>query len=428
MADAPEGHTNSLALFALPAVDTAIQKVEWIPFYPVNQYSPGTSLDFFLNGSTTSYLDLRRSRMHVKLRLQGGDGRPITEEAQVGLVNLSLQSLWKQVEFSLQQKEMPSVASHYPYKSFIDTLLKYGNASGEGQLETQLYVKENYALDDPRISGSNSGLIQRYTYTRKGKVVDLEGNLYLDLFQQDRFILDGVSLGLKFWPSEESFRLMSADENAAYKVEIMEATFLACMIKVSPQVIMGVAEGLKKSPALYPFTRSDIKSFSIPAGQLSHTVDNVYLGDVPERLVVGLVSSVAFSGSYKKNPYNFQHYHLNSAGFFVNNQSVPNQPFKPDFAAGTYISCYLALFTSTGKWLKDSGNQIAREDYAQGYTLYVFDLSSNHSEDYRNLVQKGHTRLELKFSRPLPETTQLICYAQFPGLMTIDQARNVQVK
>jgi predicted protein tyrosine phosphatase len=76
----------------------------------------------------------------------------------------------------------------------------------------------------------------------------------------------------------------------------------------------------------------------------------------------------------------------------------------------------------------DSGNQIERQDYARGYTLYAFDLSGSQEEDHQNLVKRGHTRLILEFARPLPETAQLICYAQFPGLMTIDQARNVQVK
>jgi hypothetical protein len=428
MTGAPEGHSDSLALFSLPAVDVATEKVEWVPYYPVNQYVPGTSLDFHLSGATTSYMDLKRSRLHVKLRLVDGSGKPISDKAKVGLVNLSLQSLWKQVEFSLQQQEMPGVVSNYPYKAIIDTYLNYGYQAVEGQFESQLYEKDTGSYIDDSTVSSNGGLVQRSIYTSQGKVVDLEGGLYLDLFQQNRYLLDGVQLTLKFWPSEESFRLMTDDVKAGYKVDILEATFLACMVKVSPEVIMGTAEALQKSPALYPYVRSDIKSFSIPSGQHGFTVDNLFQGCVPTRLIIGLIPAESFSGSYKRNPFNYKHYFVTSAGLYVNNQSVPSQPFKPDFEANNYVSCFLSLYTGFGKYMTDSGNQIDREDYAQGYTLYVFDLSSNHSPDYSSLVQKGHTRLEIKFGRPLIETAQLLCYAHFPGLMTIDQARNVQIK
>ena len=40
---------------------------------------------------------------------------------------------------------------------------------------------------------------------------------------------------------------------------------------------------------------------------------------------------------------------------------------------------------------------------------------------------KGHTRLEVKFAQPLPEAVTLIAYANFPGLMEIDETRNVNI-
>lgn len=44
------------------------------------------------------------------------------------------------------------------------------------------------------------------------------------------------------------------------------------------------------------------------------------------------------------------------------------------------------------------------------------------------LIRKGHTRIELKFNTPLSETVTLLLNAKFPSCLSIDAARNVNVK
>lgn len=73
-------------------------------------------------------------------------------------------------------------------------------------------------------------------------------------------------------------------------------------------------------------------------------IDDVFQGDIPESLVVGLVSSRAYSGDYTLNPYNFQHFNCNFAAFYVDGKSVPTNPKEPNYSKGTYISAYLSLF------------------------------------------------------------------------------------
>ena len=40
---------------------------------------------------------------------------------------------------------------------------------------------------------------------------------------------------------------------------------------------------------------------------------------------------------------------------------------------------------------------------------------------------RGRVRLSVRFSKALGETLNIIVYAKFPKIMTIDQARNVNV-
>ena len=62
-------------------------------------------------------------------------------------------------------------------------------------------------MDDAK-SGPNSGLINRYLATKGGKVVDLEGPLLMNVFRQPKLLLNGVSIGIKLWPSLDAFRLV----------------------------------------------------------------------------------------------------------------------------------------------------------------------------------------------------------------------------
>lgn len=118
--------------------------------------------------------------------------------------------------------------------------------------------------------------------TKDGQIVEFMGGLSLDLMDdfQNRFLINSVQLGIKLWPNKKEFCLLSAEENADYKVNIVGAK-------------------------LY-----------IPAGQYSFSADDLYLGAVPSHLIVTITPSEGFNGSYKKNPFNFQSFDCGYVGFF----------------------------------------------------------------------------------------------------------------
>lgn len=64
--------------------------------------------------------------------------------------------------------------------------------------------------------------------------------------------------------------------------------------------------------------------------------------EIPERLVVELVSSKAYSRSYSLNPFNFEHFHCNVGAFYIDVKSVPSAPLEPNFSTGNYVTAFLA--------------------------------------------------------------------------------------
>ena len=79
----------------------------------------------------------------------------------------------------------------------------------------------------------------------------------------------------------------------------------------------------------------------------------------------------------------------------------------------TDLRAYESLFTCTGKQFRDEGLYISREDYANGYALYAFDMTADLGEDdHFNLVRQGNVRLALKFAAALPLAKNSIEYCR----------------
>ena len=74
----------------------------------------------------------------------------------------------------------------------------------------------------------------------------------------------------------------------------------------------------------------------------------------------------------------------------------------------------------------DRGNHISRDEYADGFTLFAFDLTPDLDKGgHFHLVKQGNLRLELHFATQLPETINVIVYAEFDNVIEVDKARNV---
>ena len=136
---------------------------------------------------------------------------------------------------------------------------------------------------------------------------------------------------------------------------------------------------------------------------------------------MGLVSSAAAHGDYTKNPYHFQTFQCNYVGFYVNGQSTPSQPLQPNYDADNFVDAYSTIHPRD----KQRAVQITREDYKNGYCLYMIDTFGNYDRQTNRLPQRGHTRLQLNFGTALPETCTVIVYAKFSALMSVDERRKV---
>ena len=127
------------------------------------------------------------------------------------------------------------------------------------------------------------------------------------------------------------------------------------------------------------------------------------------------------------NPFHFEHFDVSNVGFFVNGEATPHPAYKLDLENGIYLQGLNSLYKIMGKTMENSDIGITRETYQQGYTLIGFDVDPTTSPDIRYVgkPREGHTKLDIRFKKGLPNPVTVILYATFPENMTIDQARNV---
>ena len=108
---------------------------------------------------------------------------------------------------------------------------------------------------------------------------------------------------------------------------------------------------------------------------------------------------------------------------------MPFKPLQLSYAAANprYIEAYLAMFSGTGKLFSDIGIDISRDDFANGYGLYVADLTPDMraSSDHFNAVQRGNLAVDIRFTTAPAAAVSLVCYGEFENIIHIDSERNV---
>ena len=419
---------SELDLFTIPPTQTSIEMSTFCDYYPLTSLADGTPIEFEIGGTGDDYIDLANTFLYLKVKLTRADGTDLHADDVVAPTNYFLHGLFSQVDIWLNGTQITASMNTYPYRAILEALLSYGSDAKRSQLSASLFYADdagkfdNIAVDDT----ANTGFATRRATTARSRTVDLMGRLHADIFFQDRYMLNEVSVKIKLTRSKKEFCLIGADD-VNFAIRIVGAELHVRKVKLSPSVFLAHAKALERGTAKYPLKRVVCKTFTIPAGFLDVSIEKLFSGQLPARIVVGLVDVESFNGAIRRNPYNFRHFDLNEIAVYLDGQQAQSvRVLRPDFANRQYVDAYMSLFSGTNKINRDEGNYISREDYATGYSLYVYDLSPDLAEnDHFNLIRQGNVRLVLKFANALPGAVTAVVYAEFDSLIEVDRDRNI---
>ena len=75
---------------------------------------------------------------------------------------------------------------------------------------------------------------------------------------------------------------------------------------------------------------------------------------------------------------------------------------------------------------QDERNDITRQDFAEGYTLFAFDITPDCCDcPHFNFIYKGNLRVKMHSDEPLKQTVNVIVYGKFESVFETDRNTNV---
>ena len=277
--------------------------------------------------------------------------------------------MWSSVDIKLNNNLISESGTNYMFKALLEALLTYDDNTKRIQLANEGFSGDSgdFSQTNPEAPPYNHGLKTHFKWFKEHGVVEFVGPLMSDICNQDRLILHGVDIDIKLWPTRDDFRLITHPLGLKCKLNIEEIYLDVCKVSVSPEVMMGHNAGLEVADSVYPFSRTDIRTLNIAEGNFGINLEDMWQGEVPSRLVVGMVRSQAYNGDYNLNPYHFEHFDVSNIVFFVNGESTPRPSFKLDVGNGIYLQGLNSLCKITGKIMEISDIGITRDTYRQGY-------------------------------------------------------------
>lgn len=419
-----------LDIFERRKINAGILACDDIAVRPITSLNAQT-LEFISLGKSQAYRDVSNIYLRLRLKLMKdiAGNRPLTATDKDGVVNNISSSLFKSVQLYLNNRPVANIDTCYAYRSYFENLLNFGSEMAAVHLDPA-----GWAIDadkwDSITPAENSGFDKRKDMFKLSKTVECCCKVSCDFLNQNRLLLSGVEIRLLFNRESADFYVMSESASIS-SMQILDATLYIPHLTINPQVLLSHEALLRKHNAVYPYSRVEIKSYTVASGAKTTTLSNCIIGSLPKIILVGILETNRFVGDRTLNPFYFKNHKLSEFYAVVNGLSVPSNAVQCDFSDDTNPICsraYDLLIRETKNY--DRAHQISRKLFTDGCFLLALDLTQD--KNYAggqcyNPIRHGSLSLEFKFAEAPTDTLTILIYAEYESVIEVDSNRNVYV-
>jgi len=241
---------SKLDLFSLSPMRTSIESSQWIYYklyyklYYKRNFARGRFAHEICHTRTWRRLSRPHSH-HVESshtrRSKRGENTSVVSDGgtKLGPVNHLLPSMFNQIDVYFNQK-LTSPNNAYAYRAYIEALLNYASPAKTSHLISCLwnadipgYMDDTLDLDS---SNPNTTFEIRTQYIQGNHALDLIGHLHCDVFNEDKFLINGVKVKMRLVRSKDLFCL--TESKTISKIRILDSSLLVRRAKISPSVLL----------------------------------------------------------------------------------------------------------------------------------------------------------------------------------------------
>ena len=415
---------SEVDLFSVPPTQTAIEESQYITVSPINSVSGvnNTPIDFVIPPLSDYFTDLSSAALSLKIQLVFEDDTPLPADYPASPECNFLHSYFSQSSVSLNGKRVSSSSCNYAYRAYLEKLINYSITSKRTHLQTCGYFIEGERAKYAEVAKAN-----------KDKVFDFYGKLHGDVFQQSNLLLNSVETRLRLIRSPSRFHinvgaLVDGQPRKNVVAKILDVELFVRRVKLSSHVYLGVERHLTRDTAKYPIRRVETRSYTIPNGLSSKSINNVVTGNLPQKVIFGILPHQSELGDYMKSCFHFTNSDLQQVSLCVNGSPVV-KPYDLDFTsdATNLKRAYFDLFFTNG-FIGSNSNGITFDEFKSVTTLFSFDLTQDQCSNFFshiNPIKQGDLSLKLKFKTPLTESVSVLFFLEFLDIIEITRSRSV---
>jgi hypothetical protein len=137
-----EAMKSEFEIFSASPLQNSVVRSFKREFTPLSALQHGAPIEFAVTGTDLLYLDLSKSYLYVRAKITDAGGANIAANVQVAPINLTLHSLFSNVDVEIGGKMISDPNGHYAYRSYLETLLTHDPDVQDSQLQSEIWHKD----------------------------------------------------------------------------------------------------------------------------------------------------------------------------------------------------------------------------------------------------------------------------------------------
>jgi len=377
---------------------------------------------FIIEPQGTSYLQIDGVDVYLRLKIVRADGTNMAAADVVAPVNNLFGALWEKIDIMFNDTTSIGQSAEYTdLKNVLETILSYGGDARDVHLPSRLFFSDTEnQINQHNINRGgdgdnpvNEGFIMRHEKVSLSKSFEMYGPVCQSFFRTDKNLAPGNKLTITFFMnSMKKILCHSLGANRDYKIKIED-------FKLSTWRIRNEKEFSKLKPGYlekYNFTEGQVQCFTVPRGYDQDHLLCQHGGVIPAQMVVVQVAADDWTGSYARDPYNFQHFNIKSTSLTINGEERPSQKLNFNFNHNgpIFLEGYNYTLKNIGVYKTNIGCSINEDTFKSHQFIIVHDNTPDRCAGaHTHVSDSGNVILNIEWHAALAQTTLIFVYNSF---------------